>query len=108
MAFTWKGQTLTTYGEILGAATTLASVDEGQEFMKAYRATNPHADSNIGYLTGYLDAESARRVLLLTKTQHPIFGVEHAVNPEHVKTIVPRVLKKVAQQSRKARRGKGN
>lgn len=29
---------------------------------------------NIGYMTGYMDAESAERILRLFRTVHPIFG----------------------------------
>lgn len=77
-----------TYGEILQPAMAVETQEQADEFMKLYVAwgmkqhgwSESHARDlamqNIGYYTGYCDNETAKRVLNLFNTSHPIFGKE--------------------------------
>jgi len=40
--------------------------------------------ANIGYWTGYCDAETAERVFRLFKCSHPIFGTRRDLSPETI------------------------
>jgi hypothetical protein len=72
--FTWKGQELGTIGQLFDAMLAVESDEEAAEFMAAYRASSPHADVNIGYLTGYCSPEEAERLRARFNVSHPIFG----------------------------------
>lgn len=73
--FIWNGQPLPTVGDLLDAATKITDPAEAQRFMSEYRAVNPHADSNIGYVLGYIEPAERRRALYdLFQVGHPVFG----------------------------------
>lgn len=77
--FHWRGQVVRTYGEIGAALCGLKTPAEAAEFFKVYRAINEYAAPNIGYLMGYYDDETRRRVYALFDgadigVAHPIFG----------------------------------
>lgn len=75
-----------TYGEILQPAMAVETQEQADEFMEKYiewhmkqhGSTKKHAldvaMENIGYYTGYCDNETAKRVMRLFKTSHPVFG----------------------------------
>lgn len=65
----WKGQHLETIGQLLDAVVACETREEAQEFMAVYRAVNEHADQNIGYIAGYTDRETMRRILDWTGTE---------------------------------------
>lgn len=74
-AMIWKGRELRTIGELMtGGIDQCATPDEAQAFMAAYRSVNPHADVNIGYLSGYYSQSEARRIREWFGVTHPIFG----------------------------------
>jgi hypothetical protein len=70
----WNGSRLATIGELLDAVTAVGSREEAQRFMAAYRAETEHADSNIGYIAGYCDPGTARRIRDWFGCAHPVFG----------------------------------
>jgi ferric iron reductase protein FhuF len=43
---------------------------------------------NIGYYTGYLDHETADKVMELFNTEHPYFGRKHPSHEEIVKMVM--------------------
>lgn len=63
-----------TIGEILDQVTAIRTRAGAREFMAAYVAENPHARENVGYLAGYCDAETARRIWDWFECAHPVFG----------------------------------
>jgi hypothetical protein len=78
----WKGQPLgPTIGHLMDAILAVESREEAQRFMAAYRAENPHALSNVGYLAGYCDTETAKRIWDWFECAHPIFGT-HVPSPK--------------------------
>lgn len=70
----WKGEEIGAMGEVIDAVCACRSPEEAREFRDAYRAVNEHADENLGYMTGYLDAATARRFRDWLEVSHPIFG----------------------------------
>ena len=70
----WQGRSLNTFGDIMDALVGLQSAEEAADFMRRYRAANPHADTNVGYLTGYCSATEAQRLQQWCGVRHPIFG----------------------------------
>ncbi|MGG0793730.1 hypothetical protein ABE137_06960 [Brevibacillus laterosporus] len=70
----WKGQQLNTAGDLLNKGIIKCETpEEAQEFMRQYRAENEHADSNVGYLSGYCSIEEAKRIKEWFGVKHPIF-----------------------------------
>lgn len=83
----WTKDNLTV-GDKLGPAMQVQTQEEADEFLTNYIAyMMKHSENykteesakecclgNIGYYTGYCNAETAQRVLPLFKTAHPIFG----------------------------------
>lgn len=82
MTFEWKGKTLRTYVDISSALSALVSKEEAREFMHAYREVSPYAYQNVGYLTGYMDTQTADRLMDWCETSHPIFGRSHPTPEE--------------------------
>lgn len=79
--FEWQGEPLTTIGDLSDAICRIDGIEDMEErqrtadvFMAQYRAHTEHADSNIGYLTGYYGHDQMVRMLKLFATAHPIFG----------------------------------
>lgn len=70
----WRGQTLTTIGDILNVITAIASREDAQEFMRIYSSENSHAKENIGYIAGYCSREQADRIYDWFDCEHPVFG----------------------------------
>lgn len=79
--FEWKGKLIETIGDLGSACAALENAKEGGEFFAAYLAVNVHAASNIGYVAGYFNRETMRRIHEYTGTTHPIFG-RHEPTPE--------------------------
>ena len=48
--------------------------EEAQEFMRLYRAENPYADENIGYVLGYYSPAERARLQDWFGVTHPVFG----------------------------------
>lgn len=79
VGFEWKGAIVRTWGEIGSALCHLETSAEAAAFFAAYSAVNEYAARNIGYLMGYYDDASRRRVYALFDAAdigvaHPIFG----------------------------------
>lgn len=71
----WKGHELITIGDLMNHGIDACETrEEAEEFMKQYRAEEPHAYANIGYLSGYFGRESMVRIQDWFQTAHPIFG----------------------------------
>ena len=72
----WKGKELKTAGKLMSAILKCKDKKEAQKFMKLYRAENESADSNIGYMSGYYDPETARKIKEWCNVKHPIFDTD--------------------------------
>lgn len=73
----WNGKDLDTIGTLSDAILAIVRADDQQaadRFMELYRAESPHADSNVGYLSGYYGAETMAQVQRMFGAAHPIFG----------------------------------
>jgi len=76
----WKGREIGTVSDLVSALGALASSEDAQAFIAAYRKVEPHADVNAGYCIGYIggsDAESVKRRAELhewLRLGHPVFG----------------------------------
>lgn len=97
----WNGKEITTYGDVSDAMGAIYAVPDEAErqrqadaFMEAYRAENEHADSNVGYLTGYNDPETMVGMLRLFKTRHPIFG-----GPSEAAEVTPEQAFEMGQEA---------
>lgn len=67
----WKGNEIKTIGDLLDKGINQCKTkEEAQEFMRLYREVNPHADENVGYLSGYFPPEEMARI-------QDWFGVSH-------------------------------
>lgn len=72
----WRGKSLDTVGALNDMICTIlreGTESEAREFMTAYRAINPHADSNVGYLSGYHSLDTMQRIQERFGVGHPIF-----------------------------------
>jgi len=72
--FIWDGEDLATLGQLFNGAVAAADAGRAREFYDAYAATNDHAAENLGYLFGYGDAETRRKLYAAFNLTHPIFG----------------------------------
>lgn len=79
--FVWQGKELKTIGDLMDAMGAWKTAEEAQEFMRDFRAHTPHADENIGYLTGYFGRDDMMRLQEWSGAAHPIFG-RSAPSPE--------------------------
>jgi hypothetical protein len=71
----WKGKELHNHIDLMkNGIEKCDSKVEAQEFMKLYRAENPGANENIGYLSGYYSKEEKHRIQDWFDVEHPIFG----------------------------------
>lgn len=71
----WKGNKLKTIGDLMILGIDKCETkEEASEFMRLYRAANPHADVNIGYLSGYYGQSEMMRIQEWFGVAHPIFG----------------------------------
>jgi len=70
----WNGKELDTIGKLLDAVAAIKTREDAQRFMAAYRTETPHAATNVGYLAGYHDSETARRIWDWFECAHPVFG----------------------------------
>lgn len=73
-ALVWKGESIDTLGQLVGAISGLEDQAEAQAFIAAYRAVEEHADANAGYCTGYLGWARGAELRLWMGTAHPVFG----------------------------------
>jgi hypothetical protein len=83
-----------TYGQILGPAMSVKTEDEANRYLEAMIQHNMRlfsqsrgeaqriALANVGYWTGYSDHQTAKRVMALFKTAHPIFGTSQPTSKE--------------------------
>ena len=70
---------VTIYGgeRLSGLSDVFAKITDPQDakkFMAKLRKLTQHADSNVGYFTGYYDAEKTRELQEHFGVAHPIFG----------------------------------
>lgn len=73
----WNGKDIKSVGDLLNEVTRIAAADDqdaADRFMAEFRAESPYADSNVGYLSGYLDVETMAKVQRMFGAPHPIFG----------------------------------
>ncbi len=72
--FTWHDQPIRTAGDLLDAASQAQNDGLAPEFLTAYRAANPYADSNLGYVIGYMGEDRRREMYEAYQIGHPVFG----------------------------------
>jgi hypothetical protein len=74
----WKDKEIVTFGDLADAMRAIVETGtekDAQELMSLYRAEEPEfADGNVGYIAGYFDAATAKRIWAWFGTRHPIFG----------------------------------
>ncbi|MBS1983592.1 MAG: hypothetical protein JST16_05410 [Bdellovibrionales bacterium] len=70
----WKGKNLRTTADLADAIFKITDQIEAGEFMKLYRAENPNADDNVGYMSGSFGMEDMQRIQNLFGVKHPVFG----------------------------------
>jgi hypothetical protein len=73
----WLDQELATIGDLSKAIVGIVrdgTREDAQRFMAIYRAEMPHAATNVGYLAGYQDPETARKIWDWFECAHPVFG----------------------------------
>lgn len=87
----WEGRALETTGSISRVMHEIYLIEDVEErqktadkFMALYRAYSEHADSNIGYLTGYEGPDTMVDMLRLFGVEHPVFG-----GPEAAAQVTP-------------------
>ena len=79
----WKGEDLVTIGDLMAKGIDCCETrEEAQEFMRLYRQDSPHADVNIGYLSGYYGATEMRRIQDWFGVEHPVFGLRQPTPEE--------------------------
>lgn len=70
----WNGTEITDVQGLITAICAVKSREEAERFIAAYEAENVHARENIGYIAGYCDADTSRRIWDWFGCAHPIFG----------------------------------
>ncbi len=74
-AMKWKDEELKTAGDLMKKGIEKCDTpEEAQEFMRLFKAENPYAEENIGYISGYYDTEEKQRIQEWFCVEHPIFG----------------------------------
>ncbi len=73
MYFEWNGKRFTTYSEIIEYCLGLQP-EEQKKFVEAFSLSSPYALENVGYVSGYYEPTTAKRILQIFGTSHPIFG----------------------------------
>jgi hypothetical protein len=73
--FEWNGRKFTTYSEIVDYALKLKGKQQ-KLFTEAYCNSSKYASQNIGYISGYYDAKTAKKIMKIFSTEHPIFGTK--------------------------------
>lgn len=61
----WNGKKLLTLGDLNSAISSIVETgtrQDAERFMKEYRAESLDADSNVGYMSGYFDLETMRKI----------------------------------------------
>lgn len=81
-SWTWKGREIATPGDVISALSGLASREEAEQFMAAYRSVEPAAAENVGYLLGHMDDAAADRLMEWCGVEHPWFGKERPTPTE--------------------------
>ena len=72
---TWKGVGLATVGDVADALLGLASETEARQFLEQiHAAAGPDGCADIGYVIGYFDDDTRKRLYGWLKIGHPIFG----------------------------------
>ena len=74
MTWTWREKTISNAGELFNAANACHTQDDADDFLTAYRAVSEHADANLGYVIGYGDAATRKRLYDLFRLGHPVYG----------------------------------
>lgn len=71
----WDNRQLQSPADYVAALEQLRTREQADAFKRAYLAAgHPAMEDNLGYLTGYMGREDARRVCDLLAIEHPIFG----------------------------------
>jgi hypothetical protein len=77
----WKGQRVENVREIIEIGLALVDEKEKAEFVGKVSELGRVALDNIGYCSGYYNIDTAKKILKLFKTHHPIFGKEWPDKP---------------------------
>lgn len=81
----WKGIELSTIGQACDALKAIETKEEAQEFLKLAKLESPsYAEKNIGYLFGYFDRATWKRLSGLFGISHPIFGDNFDMTDEEI------------------------
>jgi hypothetical protein len=71
----WDDKTISTVRELFDAACACTTTQaEADALLAACRADNENADANLGYVIGYADEDTRKRLYGLFRLNHPVFG----------------------------------
>lgn len=80
----WKGKELKTMGDISNVVEEIIGLPdeqakaEAKKFIETYEVSIDRREgvvaSNIGYLSGYYDTDTMKRIQTIFAVQHPVFG----------------------------------
>ncbi len=76
----YKGKKLEGLGELIDIALKAGTKKVAKELFQAYldAGCKPEiAKSNLGYMAGYYDSKTARKIWKLFECAHPIFGTTY-------------------------------
>lgn len=72
MIFKYKDKEFTKWSEIIEFVLNLDS-SEQQKVVDEFSKIGPYALENIGYISGYYDDKTAKKIKQIFRTAHPIF-----------------------------------
>lgn len=73
----WRGRELQTTQDFIDAMTAMwnrSDVDQARQFLNAYRKVSADALAELGYLTGYMEADKGKHVRAFFGIEHPVFA----------------------------------
>jgi hypothetical protein len=71
-----------TAGEVMNTLIACPTREDAVAAMNAFREDNPHADANVGYMLGYYDPATKKRLQEWLSVSHPIFGAQEPTPEE--------------------------
>lgn len=81
----WNSKELKTMGDHIDVIAEITKANDqaaADKYMKMYREICPHADTNIGYATGYFSKDDSAKMKKLFNVSHPIFGKREPTTKE--------------------------
>lgn len=80
----WKGKEIKTIEHACNALKDITTKEEAAEYLRLAKEEGPHAEYNIGYLFGYFNRDTWKRLSDLFGVLHPIFGDNYDITDEEI------------------------